>query len=836
MRVSYLRYAMSVIVARALPDVRDGLKPSQRRVLVTLNDLGLTPRAKYRKCAKIVGDTTGNYHPHGGDAVYMTMVRMAQKFSMRYPLVDGQGNFGSVDGDPPAAMRYTEARMGEATVDMLADLDMDTVDFQPNYEETREEPVVLPACFPNLLCNGAAGIAVGVATNIPPHNLGEVCDALLHLIDHPDCTVDELMLFVKGPDFPTGGIICGREGILGGFHRGRGRLIVRSRFHVEDVKNGRRQIVFTEIPYQVNKVTIIEKIVECVKEDRIEGISDVTDESDKDGMRLIVELKKGEDENQVVNQLFKFTPLQDIFSINSIALVEGKPRRLDLKEFLVYYRDHRREILRRRTHFLLDKAEKRAHILEGLRIAIDNLDAVIALIRSAPDVESARAGLVQRFALSLAQASAILEMQLRRLTGLERGKLDDEYRELLVKIADYKDILARAERILGLLRDELRALKERFASPRRTEIGSAVEDFMDEDLIPDEKVALLLSHRGYMKRLSLDEFRTQGRGGKGVTGMNTKEDDFTEFLIAASSKDYLLLFTNLGRVYWIKAYEIPEMGRASQGRAVVNLLSVEAGERILTAIPVNAFDDRELVMATARGTIKKTALEAYSHPKKTGILAIVLEDGDSLIDVSLVTGDKEDIVLTTAQGLSIRFPERECRSMGRVSRGVQGITLGEGDRVVSMNLLEKGATILTLCENGYGKKSDFDAYRVTHRGGKGVKTISNMERNGPVVRSLTVHEEDEVLLLTNQGMMLRFPTSDLRVLGRATGGVRLMRMEEGDKVEAVVRLPRMEGNGAENGGGKPVGVDEPQAVAGGENPEGEGVNPEDGESKEDEKG
>jgi len=789
MKTSYLRYAMSVIVSRALPDVRDGLKPSQRRILVSLNDLNLGPKAKYRKCAKIVGDTNGNYHPHGDSAVYQTLVRLAQNFSIRYPLVDGQGNFGSVDGDPPAAMRYTEARMTEPSTEMLADLEYDTVDYQPNYDETRTEPTVLPSRFPGLLCNGASGIAVGFATNMAPHNLNEICDGISYLIDNPDCDVEDLTLLVKAPDFPTGGVICGRTGFVDSYLHGRGKVTLRGKYHIEDLNKDKKNIVFTEIPYQVNKVTIIDKIVECVKDDRIKGISDVRDESDREGMRLIIELKRGEDEFVIVNQLFNYTPLSITFAIHNIALVGGKPIRLNLKDMMVHYRDHRIEVIRRKTQFLLDKAAARAHILEGLRIAIDNIDAIINLIRAAADTPTARGQLMERFGLSEKQSNAILEMQLRRLTGLERDKIEDEYRELLMKIAEYKEILANESRVLDIIRDDLVELKSKYGQERRSEIGPAVGSITDEDMIQDEEMAVMLSHGGYIKRMALTEFRTQGRGGVGVSGMSTQENDFTEYMIIGSTKDYLLLFTNQGRVFWIKVYEIPQSSRTSKGRSIVNLINLEEGEKILTAIPVEKFDERELIMCTGNGQIKKTALAAYGNPRKRlGIIAIVLAEGDCLIDVKLTDG-KSDVILTTKNGLSIRFNEVETRSMGRVSRGVRGMSLNEGDQVVSMNIVDNDKKIMTICENGYGKKSSFDDYRTAHRGGRGVKTIANIDRNGLVVRSITVGDDDELLMLTQEGMVLRISTADFRVLGRSTAGVKLFRMKkENDRIIAIVPL------------------------------------------------
>jgi DNA gyrase subunit A len=809
MKVSYLRYAMSVIVARALPDVRDGLKPSQRRILVSLNDLSLNPRAKYRKCAKIVGDTNGNYHPHGDSAVYQTLVRLAQNFSIRYPLVDGQGNFGSVDGDPPAAMRYTEARMASPSTEMLADLEYDTVDYQPNYDETREEPTVLPSRMPGLLVNGASGIAVGFATNMAPHNLVEICNGLAFLLDQPECSVDDLMLHVTGPDFPTGGMICGRSGFSEAYRNGRGKVTLRAKYHEEDVSGGKRIIVFTEIPYQVNKTNIIDKIVDCVKDQRIKGISDVRDESDKDGLRLIVELKKGEDEAIIANQLFNYTPLQVTFAIHNIALVDGKPVKLNLKDMMVHYRDHRIEVIRRKTQFLLNKAEARAHILEGLRIAIDNIDAIIALIRAAADTASAREQLMERFGLTDRQANAILEMQLRRLTGLERDKIEEEYRELLVKIAEYKDILANESRVLDIMREDLADLRNKYGEDRRTEVGMAINNFTDEDMIQDEEMAVMLSHRGYIKRIAPEAFKTQGRGGVGVAGMTNNDDDFTEYMLIGSTKDYLLLFTDQGRVFWIKVYEIPLASRTSKGRSINNLINLNEDEKILQAIPVKDFDERELIMTTSNGFVKKTALTAYSHPKKRlGIIAIVLTEGDHLIDVALTSGE-DDIVLTTEKGMSIRFKEEEVRSVGRASRGVRGMNLKENDQIISMNIVDNEKKIMTICANGYGKKSSFDDYRCAHRGGKGVKTIANMERNGDVVRSLTIGDEDEILMMTQEGMVSRISTVDFRVLGRTTSGVKIMRMKkDDDRIVSVVPMalgdeagdiPKEEAEGGDEG-------------------------------------
>jgi DNA gyrase subunit A len=705
-------------------------------------------------------------------------------------LVDGQGNFGSVDGDPPAAMRYTEARMASPTTEVLADLEYETVDTSLNYDETRSEPTVLPSKFPGLLCNGASGIAVGFATNIPPHNLVEIASGINYLLDHPDCDVQELLVHVGGPDFPTGGIICGRSGFVDAYTKGRGRVILRAKHHVEDTSNGKQLIVFTEIPYQVNKTNIIDKIVDCVKDQRIKGISDVRDESDKDGLRLIVELKKGEDDAVIINQLFNYTPLQITFAIHNIALVEGKPVRLNLKQMMVHYRDHRIEVIRRKTEFLLKKAEARAHILEGLRIAIDNIDAIIALIRAAEDTASARSQLMERFGLSERQAAAILEMQLRRLTGLERDKIEEEYRELLVKIAEYKDILANESKVLDIIREDLVQLKVKYGEERRTEVGPATTGITDEDMIQDEEMAVMISHGGYIKRMPPSEFRTQGRGGKGVSAMATQENDFTEYLMIGSTKDYLMLFTNKGRVFWIKVYEIPLASRNSKGRSFNNFINLEDDEKVVNTMNVKDFDERELIMATSQGMIKKTALTAYSNAKKRiGIIAIVLSEGDDLIDVRLSSG-KDEIVLTTLNGQSIRFNEEEVRSVGRASKGVRGMNLAEGDKVVSMNIVEKDKLMMTICEKGYGKKSSFEEYALRHRGGKGVKTVANIDRNGPVVRSMTVADDDELLMLTQEGMLVRISTSDFRVLGRATSGVRLMKFKKAeDRIISVVPLP-----------------------------------------------
>ncbi len=794
MRESYLRYAMSVIVARALPDVRDGLKPSQRRVLVAMNDLGIGPRAKHRKCAKIAGDTSGNYHPHGESVVYPTLVRLAQDFNMRYPLVDPQGNFGSLDGDPPAAMRYTEARMTQAAVDMMEDLDKDTVDFVPNFDETRFEPTVLPAKLPNLLVNGAQGIAVGMATSIPPHNVGEVGRAIVALIDKPDITVDELMEHITGPDFPTGAIICGRSAIQQAYRTGRGKLMVRARVRVEEPeRRGKTVIIVDEIPYQVNKAELVKKIAELVNEGRLEGISDIRDESDKDtAVRVVIELKGSADPQIVLNQLFKHTQLQITFSVILIALVNGRPETLTLKELIEAYRDHRIVVIRRRTKHLLDRAEERLHIVEGLRIALEEIDKVIATIRAAKSPDAARASLESELGLSERQAEAILQMQLRRLTGLEREKLEAERKELLDAIADYRDILARERRVLDIIKADVADVVKRYGDARRTEIqaGEAI-DFADEDLIPEALMAVTVSHEGYIKSTPLSAYRSQHRGGKGIAAGATKEGDFMEVLFVANTHDSLLFFTSLGRVYSLKVYEIPEMSRTAKGRALVNVITLQDGESVTSFIPVRSFDERELVMVTERGVIKKVPLSAFASILKKGIIAISLDPGDRLIDV-MPAGADQEIVLGTREGQAIRFEGQDVRAMGRVARGVRGIKLREGDRVVGMAVREPGATLLTVCEGGYGKRTDFDEYRGTARGGIGVINIKTSDRNGHVVGIMAVMDDEEIVMITKQGNLVRTKAGDISLIGRATQGVKLMALEAGDRLVSVARCPKEE--------------------------------------------
>ncbi|OHB35843.1 MAG: DNA gyrase subunit A [Planctomycetes bacterium GWA2_39_15] len=787
MKDSYLSYAMSVIMSRALPDVRDGLKPSQRRILVAMNDLGLGPRSKSRKCAKIAGDTTGNYHPHGEQVVYPTLVRMAQDFNYRYPLIKGQGNFGSIDGDPPAAMRYTEARMTEVTMILMEDIERETVDYVPNYDDTRTEPSVLPSKFPNLLCNGCSGIAVGMATSIPPHNANEICDGITMVIDNPDVTIEELMNAIKGPDFPTGAMICGTQGIKDGYLTGRGTIIVRARAHTETSKSGRKSIVITEIPYQLNRDNILERMAELVKDDILKGISDIRNESDREGSRLVIDLKKGEDEEVVLNQLYKHTKLQDSFSIIMIGLINNRPETLNLKQMLVYYIEHRKVVIVRRTKYLLEKAQARAHILEGLMIALQNIDKIIKLIRSSESVESARQGLMGKFSLSEIQANAILDMKLQRLTGLEQGKIEEEYKKVCADIKEYQAILTSEKLVLNIIKKDVIEIKERFGDKRRTEIVGAVTELNMEDLIAEENVVVTISHEGYIKRSLLASYRKQHRGGKGVTGAETKEGDFIEHLFVALTHDYILFFTDQGRVYWQKVYDIPQMGRTSKGRALINLLELKEGENVTSLIPARDFDTRQLVMATSHGIIKKTELSAYGNPKKGGIIAINLDEGDKLIGVKLTNG-KQDIILGTEQGKAMRFSEENVRTMGRVTHGVKGIKLKNKDRVVGMVVVDENASMLTVCEKGYGKRTDFSEYPAHHRGGQGVINIKTTDRNGSVVAVIDARDTDELIMITAKGMIIRTPVNTIRAIGRNTQGVTLFSVDEGDKVVSVARV------------------------------------------------
>lgn len=797
MRDSYISYAMSVIVGRALPDVRDGLKPVHRRILYAMQELNLAHNKPYKKSARIVGEVLGKYHPHGDVAVYDTLVRMVQDFSLRYPLIDGQGNFGSIDGDSPAAMRYTEARLAEISQQMLEDIDKETVDFGPNFDDTLQEPLVLPAKLPNLLINGASGIAVGMATNIPPHNLGEVIDAINAVIDNPDISIKELLEIIKGPDFPTGAVICGKEGIVNAYTSGRGLLTIRARAVVEQQKGGRESIIVTEIPYQVNKTNLIESIARLVQEKKIEGISDLRDESDKDGMRIVIELKRDQNPQVVLNQLYKYTQMQTTFGVIMLALVNNRPRVLNLKQMINEYLEHRQEIVRRRTQFLLTRAQDRAHILEGFKIALKNLDAVIKLIRSSRTTEEARQGLIKNFSLSDRQAKAILEMQLQRLTGLERKKIEEEYLDLIKKIEYYQGILSSSKKILSLIKEELGQLKEKFADERRTEILGEQEELEIEDLIAEEDMVITISHAGYIKRLPVSSYRRQRRGGKGVTGMSTREEDFVEHLFIGSTHEYILFFTDKGKVYWLKVHEIPQAGRLSRGKAIVNLLALSPGENITSFIPIKEFDQTKcLIMATRKGLVKKTGLAAYSHPRRDGIIAISLDKDDKLVECELTDGKKE-ILLATRQGKAIRFPESLVREMGRTARGVKGISLGDKDEVIAMEIANPDASLLTVAERGYGKRTEFKAYRITGRGGKGVINIKTTERNGLVVGVMTVTDRDELMMITSSGMIVRCPVKDIRSSGRSTQGVRLISLKDNDRVVSVARLVVDESKGEE---------------------------------------
>ena len=791
MRSSYLDYAMSVIVGRALPDVRDGLKPVHRRILHGMNEMGLAANRAYRKSAKIVGEIMGNYHPHGDTAIYDTLVRMAQDFNMRYALVDGQGNFGSVDGDPPAAMRYTEARLTKLAEEMLADIDKDTVDFGPNYDESRTEPLVLPAKVPNLLVNGAGGIAVGYATNIPTHNLSEVVAALMILIDNPQATIEELMRVLPGPDFPTAGYIYGMQGIKDAYHTGRGLLTLRAKVCVEtDERTERDRVLVTEIPYQVNKAKLIEKIAELIQDKRIEGISDLRDESDRDGMRIVIELKKGEIPQVLVNQLYKHTPMQSTFGVIMLALVNNRPELLNLKQILAAFIEHRREVVVRRTAYDLRKAEERAHILEGLKIALGNLDAVIALIKRSRSPEEARVGLMRQFRLSEVQATAILDMKLQRLTQLEQEKLTQEYEEIIKRIAYYKSVLASEALVRQIIKDELGALKDSYTDDRRTQIIPEEADINIEDLIAQEEVAVTISHAGYIKRNPVSLYRAQRRGGKGKIGMGIKEEDFVETLFTASTHDYLLFFTDAGKVYWLKVHETPEAGRAAKGKAMVNLLALAGDEKVTATLPVKEFrDDRYVVMATKQGVIKKTELSAYGNPRQGGIIALTLDDGDKLIGVEITDGQRE-ILLGTRHGIVIRFKEEDVRPMGRTAHGVRGIMLDEGNEVIGMETItpDSTASILTVTEHGYGKRTLVTEYRIQGRAGRGIISVKVTEKNGPAVSFHQVRESDEIMVMTAEGKILRTKVDDIREISRNAQGVRLMDMAENDRVVGVAKL------------------------------------------------
>jgi DNA gyrase subunit A len=782
---SYLNYAMSVIVGRALPDIRDGLKPVHRRILYAMQELNLDHSKPYKKCARIVGEVLGKYHPHGDVAVYDTLVRLAQDFSLRYPLVDGQGNFGSVDGDAAAAMRYTEARLAAISDEMLADIDKDTVNFGPNFDASLKEPLLLPAALPNLLVNGSSGIAVGMATNIPPHNLNEVAEAIIYLLDHPETEAKDLLRYIKGPDFPTGGVICGRNGIKEAYATGRGKLVVRARATVEHQKNGKDLIVITEIPYQVQKAGLIEAIAALVDEKKIDGISDIRDESDKEGLRIVVELKRDVESQLVLNQLFKHTQLESTFGIIMLALVDNRPRVLNLHQMLGYYIEHRRVIIRRRTQFELDKALKRAHILEGLKIALKYIDRIIKTIKTSKNTETAKERLMKEFDLSEIQSQAILEMQLQRLTALERDKIDAEYMELLKKVELCKAILASEKKVEGIIKEELEGLKKKYGDERRTDIVGEVEELEVEDLIAEEDVVVTISHGGYIKRLPVSAYRKQKRGGRGVTGAELKEEDFIEHLFVASTKDYLLVFTGKGQVHWLKVYEIPQASRISKGKAIINLIEMEAGSKVSSTIPVKEFSaDQYLVMVTKLGQIKKTKLDAYSNPRKGGIIGITLEKNDELIGVEMTDG-KQELLIGTRQGKAIRFSESKVRDMGRAAHGVHGIALTKKDEVIAMILIQKDATVLTVTELGFAKRTPVKEYRLTSRGGKGVINIKVTSKNGEAVSLKTVSDNDELMVITQNGMFLRCAVKDIRSTGRSAQGVRLIKLQTKDHVSCV---------------------------------------------------
>lgn len=789
MKSSYIDYAMSVIVARALPDVRDGLKPVHRRVLFGMHELGLAYNRPYKKSARIVGEVLGKYHPHGDSAVYDTMVRMVQDFSLRYPLVDGQGNFGSVDGDSPAAMRYTEARLARISEEMLRDLDKNTVDFGPNFDDSLQEPLVLPSYLPNLLVNGASGIAVGMATNIPPHNLSEVIDGLIQLIDNPKLTSADLMKYVKAPDFPTGGIIYGYEGVKDAYTTGRGRILLRAKANVETLKNDRENIVITEIPYQVNKSNLIEKIADLVRQGKINDISNIRDESDRDGLRIVIELKRDAQPTVVLNQLYKHTQMQVTFGVIMLALVHGVPKVLTLQEMMQHFLDHRMDVLVRRTKFELDAAEKRAHILEGYIIALDNIDEVIETIKKSRDVETAKNNLMKKFKLSEIQAKAILDMRLQRLTGLERKKIEDEYKETIKLIEKLRGILESEKKRKQIIKEELLALKERYGDERRTEIIKDYKEFSLEDIIAEEDVVVTISHQGFIKRFPVSGYRKQARGGKGVTGAGTKEDDFIEHMFVASTHQYILFFTDKGRCYWLKVHEIPEGGRTARGRSIVNLLQKEKDENISAFVAVKEFrDDQYLIMVTEHGTVKKTVLSAYGNVRRGGINAINLVQGDKLIEVKMTDGSN-DIVIGTRNGFAIRFNEKDVRDMGRTATGVRGIRLTKGDKVVGLLVIRHPQTsVLVVTERGYGKRSDINDYRVTKRGGKGVITVKTTDKVGKMIAMMEVVDRDELVIISTQGMVIRQSVKDIRVMGRNTQGVRVIRLNEGDSIADIARV------------------------------------------------
>ena len=806
MKSAYIDYSMSVIVSRALPDVRDGLKPVHRRVLYGMLDLGVTSGKPYKKSARIVGDVLGKYHPHGDSSVYDTMVRMAQEWSLRYPLVDGQGNYGSVDGDPPAAMRYTEARLKKIAEELLADINKDTIDYQLNFDDSIEEPTVLPTRIPNLLVNGASGIAVGMATNMAPHNLSEVVDGIIAYIDNRDIEISELMQHVKAPDFPTGGIIYGYAGVQEAFQTGRGRIVMRAKAEIETTKSGREQIIVTEIPYQVNKSDMIKRTADLVNEKKLEGIAEIRDESDRHGMRVVYDIKRDGNASIILNNLYKHTALQTSFSVNNIALVHGRPMMLNLKDMIYHFVEHRHEVVVRRTKFELAEAEKRAHILEGLLVALDHLDEVIKLIRASETPDDARVGLMEKFGLSDIQARAILDMTLRRLTGLERDKIKEEYAELMKTIDYLKSVLADEGLRMGIIKDELREVKDKYGDERRSTIVHSAEDMRMEDFIEDEEIVITISHESYVKRTPLTEYRRQGRGGKGAKGSNTREEDFTEHIITASAHNYMLFFTEAGRCFWLRAFEIPEGTRTSRGRAIQNIINIPKEEKIKAYIKVKNLKDQEylennfIIMCTKRGTIKKTSLEAYSRPRANGINAININEGDQLLEANLTDGSSE-IVMALKSGRAIRFNESTVRPMGRTATGVRGISLaGPDDEVVGMiSVNNYDTTVLVVSEKGYGKRTDIEDYRVTNRGGKGVKTINVTDKTGKLVAIKDVTDNDDLMIINKSGIVIRIAASELRVMGRATQGVRLISLKGDDEIASITKVEREEDEFVEEG-------------------------------------
>ena len=811
MRTSFLDYSMSVIVARALPDVRDGMKPVHRRILYAMNDLGIVADKPHKKSARIVGEVIGKYHPHGDTAVYETMVRMAQDFSYRYPLVDGHGNFGSVDGDGAAVMRYTEARMSKIAMELLKDIQKETVDWMDNYDGEEKEPVVLPCRFPNLLVNGTTGIAVGMATNIPPHNLGETIDAVFALMDNPDITVVELMDVIKGPDFPTGGIILGRAGIKQAYETGRGSIMIRSKVQVEEMANGKKQIIVTEISYMVNKSVLVEKIASLVREKVIDGITDLRDESNMNGIRIVMELRRDVQSDVILNQLYRMTSMQTSFGVNMIVLVNNAPRQLGLKDVLQCYLDHQIDVTVRRTRYDLKKAEDRAHILEGLKIALDHIDAIISLIRGSKDTAAAMDGLMEQFGLSEIQARAILEMQFRRLTGLERQKIDEEYNGLMVQIADLKDILANHSRVLEIIRKELTEIKEKYGDQRRSEINDANLDVEDEDLIPQEEIVVTMTVNGYIKRISLDTYRTQNRGGKGIKGMSMHEDDLIDQFLMMVTHDYLLLFTNLGKVYRIKGYQVPVASRTSKGIPIVNLLQLDKEEKVLAMVPVERENSkaRYLFFVTAQGTVKRVPIEEFENIRQSGKIAISLREGDSLVSVKPTTG-KDQILIAAANGQAIRFEESDVRPMGRTASGVKGFNVN-GSHVVGMSTSFEGRYILVVTEKGYGKKSEIEDYRMTNRGGKGVKTVQITEKNGPLVYLRAVNGDEDCLIMTNEGIVIRISLKNVSVYGRNTQGVKLISLDESQTVSTVAVVYKPEEDQDEENDSSPSAEKDSQA-------------------------